>query len=571
MTPLLATILKVSLVAVAGLATTALLRHRSAAVRHWVLAATIFCALATPLLERMLPAWRVPASTRPSTSVAGSTTVTMTVTPVESLTAAPVAQAPHEPARPRWSGVLPIIWLTGTVLSLGVLLVGLLRLAWLASRARPVTEGPWSSIASAVAREYDVSRPVRVLQSDHASLLVTWGLTSPKVLIPSSALSWSDEQIRIVLRHELAHISRGDWIAQLAGEAVRAAYWFNPLLWFACTRLRVESELACDDEVLARGVAAGDYAAHLLEVARTLRAAPAPRLPAPAMARPSRLERRFDAMLNSGLTRTPATRGFRVWTAAAFFAATSLVAAAGQSGPSTLSGSVLDPTGAPVPDVTVSLVNKSTQARFEVKTDNSGRYEFVPLPADDYVLRAEEAGFKPTEDTVRLSGRPTRRDLTLALGSLMETITIVGEPGGGVPGGVRGGVPGGVAGGVPERARELVTSIDIDRARLRFALERDGCQSSPAGGRIRPPRKIKDVRPVYPENLLSAAVGGTVVLAATIGTDGTVTNIDVVKSVHPDLDAAAIDAVRQWQFDGTLLNCKPTEVSMTVSLNFSAR
>jgi TonB family protein len=565
MTVLLATIIKVSLVTAAGLTATALLRRRSAAVRHWVLAATVFCALATPFLERTLPAWRVPVATRKATATTGSTVVTITVTPGEFLPLAPGGQTPQPSAESAGFGVLPIAWLVGTVVSLGILLVGLVRLAWLASRARAITDGPWASVASAVAREYGVRRPVRVLQSDHAALLVTWGLTAPKVLISSSALAWSDEQIRIVLRHELAHISRGDWIAQLAGEVLRAAYWFNPLLWFACTRLRVESELACDDEVLARGVSAGDYAAHLLEVARTLRRAP--RLPAPAMARPSRLERRFDAMLNNGVTRTPATRAFRVWTAAAFFGATCLVSAAGQSGRSTLSGSVIDPTGAPVPGVAVSLWNTAAQAKFEVKTDNSGRYEFVPLPAGEYVLRAEVMGFKKAEDTVRLDGKATRHDLTLALGSLTESITIVGEPGGvvgGVPRGVAGGIPGGVRGGV-------ATSVDVDGARRRFEREMDACQASTTGGRIRPPKKIKDVRPVYPENLMPAGVAGTVILTATIGADGTVGNIEVLRSVHPEIDASAIEAVRQWQFDGTLLNCKPTEVSMTVSLNFSTK
>ena len=53
-------------------------------------------------------------------------------------------------------------------------------------------------------------------------------------------------------------------------------------------------------------------------------------------------------------------------------------------------------------------------------------------------------------------------------------------------------------------------------------------------------------------------------LKATIATDGTVRDAQVVKSVHPDLDNAAIDAVRQWIFDGTLLNCAPTEVTMNV-------
>jgi beta-lactamase regulating signal transducer with metallopeptidase domain len=52
-----------------------------------------------------------------------------------------------------------------------------------------------------------------------------------------------------------------------------------------CTRLRQESEHACDDAVLASGVDATDYATHLLDLARTLNAARRLNVPAPAMAR----------------------------------------------------------------------------------------------------------------------------------------------------------------------------------------------------------------------------------------------------------------------------------------------
>ena len=56
--------IKVSLVLLAGLAATAVLRRRSAAVRHWVLAATIACAAATPALELVVPSWHLPLDPR---------------------------------------------------------------------------------------------------------------------------------------------------------------------------------------------------------------------------------------------------------------------------------------------------------------------------------------------------------------------------------------------------------------------------------------------------------------------------------------------------------------------------
>jgi TonB family protein len=553
--------IKVSIVMLLGLGVARLLARQSAAVRHWVLATTILCAMVVPVIGPIVPAWPMPSSAfRPAPATVqppvAAPRPTGALPGVFELVEEVDARAVTTASWPSAGVVAVRAWIVGAGLSFVMLLTGVARLAWIAWRSERLSSGAWPRIVGEIEREYGLRRPVRLLRTDHASLLVTWGLLQPKVLIPHAAEHWPDERIRIVLRHELAHIKRGDWIVQIAGEVLRSAYWFNPLLWLVCSRLREESEQACDDEVLTGGVAAPDYAAHLLDVARTLKLESAPRLPAPAIARSSRLERRFRAMLNAHLIRTPTTRPFRFITAGALLSATVIVAAA-QTGPSTLSGSVLDASGAPVPGASVVLTNKTTEARFEVKTDDRGQFQFVPLPADSYAIEAQLPGFKKATADVQLSGPSVRRDLMLELGSLTETVSITGGP---------ANIGFQVS---PDRSAPKPIEQDLDRAALRRDLE--ACTPSGMGGRIRPPRKIRDVRPTYPENLQALGIGGTVQLGATIGADGTIKDLQVIKSVHPDLDAAAIDAVRQWQFDGTLLNCVPSEVSMTVSLNFSAK
>ena len=74
---------------------------------------------------------------------------------------------------------------------------------------------------------------------------------------------------------------------------------------------------------------------------------------------------------------------------------------------------------------------------------------------------------------------------------------------------------------------------------------------------------MKDVAPGYP------GVNGNVQLLATIGTDGSVTDVSVVKADRPELVPSAVDAVRQWEFTSTLLNCVPIDVQMNVSVSFS--
>ena len=88
------------------------------------------------------------------------------------------------------------------------------------------------------------------------------------------------------------------------------------------------------------------------------------------------------------------------------------------------------------------------------------------------------------------------------------------------------------------------------------------------GGDIREPRKVVDVRPVYPPLAQAGRVEGTVVLEAVINERGTIERIKVLRSV-PLLDAAAVDAVRQWRYTPTLLNGVPVGVLMTIYITFS--
>ena len=87
------------------------------------------------------------------------------------------------------------------------------------------------------------------------------------------------------------------------------------------------------------------------------------------------------------------------------------------------------------------------------------------------------------------------------------------------------------------------------------------------GGSIPEPRKLKNVLPVYPPMAKQARVQGVVILECTIGVDGQVKDVKVLRGVQL-LDAAAVDAVRQWVYTPTLLNGVPVPVIMTVTVNF---
>ena len=90
------------------------------------------------------------------------------------------------------------------------------------------------------------------------------------------------------------------------------------------------------------------------------------------------------------------------------------------------------------------------------------------------------------------------------------------------------------------------------------------------GGNIKPPTKVKDVRPVYPPDAVAARVQGVVIIEATIGPDGKVQSTRVLRSV-PQLEQPALDAVRQWEYNPTMLNGVAVPVIMTVTVNFSLK
>ncbi|HKB14182.1 MAG TPA: M56 family metallopeptidase [Vicinamibacterales bacterium] len=555
--------LKSSLIAAAALAVTALLRTQSAAVRHWILAMSVACLAALPLLAAVVPAWRLPLTTSapPREAALSSPTVSVTIMP-QSAGRSSNDEGRGQTRRERAGAISPSrmmllpLWLAGAAISGAALIAGMIRLRAIRARARPLDTGSWPRLMQQIARTAGVRRRVVLLQSDDPALLVTWGWLRPTIVLPFAARNWDDDRARIVLHHELAHIRRADWLVQMVAQAVLALNWFNPVVWLACRRLQRESEHACDDAVLRAGVDPTDYASHLLEMARTL-ARRRRVLPAPAMARASTLEGRIESMLNARLDRRPLSQSARLTTAVVVIALTASLAAVAAQRYSSFSGTLTDQTNAVLPNVAVTLTNKSTGAKYEVRSDRTGHFEFVGLPDGEFALAADDPGFAPLRDALTIAGRDLERTIQMQLGSLMETIRVTNGPS---------------PWGAPNADRRAEYRERAQRQRQEII---DRCAASGGagaiGGNIKQPMKVVDVKPSYPEQLGAAHVGGLITLDAVIGTDGTVSNVSVVSGADPELDAAAIEAVRQWEFSTTFLNCTPVDVHMTVKVNFVAQ
>ncbi len=586
--------IKVTCILAIGLAGTIALRRRSAALRHRVLAATIVCAALMPLAEAVAPVWQLPFLPMPGPRLA-PTLALGDALGREAAAAAGTAEASAS-STPAILSVLRGAWAIGIGLSLLLLAAGIARLLVVAFRARPIADGRWMATATALSERIGLKRAPAILQTSHPMLLFTWGLRQPKILLPRGAGTWSDERIRIVLGHELAHVRRGDWAVQLLGEAVRCAYWYNPLVWIACWRLRLESEHACDDAVLHLGVPAPDYASQLLDLARLFRRSRRSFFPAPAMARPSDLERRVRVMLNSRIDRSPV--GFRSgWLVAlALLALTVPIAGLSLSERGTLPAGtpprtgdvvlpiapdapappagashsaaaapgpladlrpqagaqagfaiiVTDELGRTVPQATVSLSNEAAGLHPELRTFQNGEASASGLPAGEYQLRVTKPGFKTLRMNVKLQpGKTTTSRATLQLGMLTETIVVSGQA----------GAPG-------------METLAPQARRVGAAPSEDPCSQSTEGGCVTPPRKLVEAKPIYPARLVEAGTSGTVVIDAKVLTDGSVGSLQPAQGANPDLADAAMQAIRLWQFSPVRLNGVPMEVQLAVTVKF---
>lgn len=548
---------KVSIIVLLAFAAAQLLQRRSAAVRHWVLAAAIACAAASPLLALMAPSWHIDLGTgssvqradlpvsRPAPSNSSQAMLPPPGESVETVASVQDERTVLDQAITVADLLFPI-WVTGVVAGLCVLLIGFARLVWIESRSAPVLDGKWPDIAADIARRYRLVRPPLLLQSDHPALLATWGLRRSKVILPAAAPAWTEDRIRLVLGHELAHVRRSDWFVQIAAELVRTIYWFNPILWIGCRRLRQESEQACDDAVLQMGIEGPAYATHLLDLARTFRAHRRMWFPAPAIARPSSLERRVRAMLNTQVNRDPVTPFAGIAVIVAFLGITVSIAgyeAVAQARFATVSGTIIDQQGGLLSNATVVLSNVATKAKHEVRTDQTGYFELVGLPAGHYTLEARFMGFEPFRVDLSVGvGESLQRNITLHIGAVQETITVRSQGG---------------------------SNVQASRAPRAANRPRFGpCGNPGEGGCISPPLKVKDVRPTYPSSVAESGVRGVVALEGVIGTDGRMKDLRVVSSPHPDLDRLALEAVGQWEFEPTTLNGRVVETRINTGVYF---
>ena len=511
---------KASVILAAALAAAWALRHREAALRHFVWTAALGALLILPVLIAMAPQW--------GWRVVPEQEAALTVTPTTASAAAVVSHGPAmrpAPVRPYW---LPVAWAVGFLIVAVRSTLGAVRSARMVGRAAPLTvDAP------------EIGSGVRLLESREAPMPLAWGIRRPAVVLPVEARDWPADRLRTVVLHEWMHILRRDLLAQAVGQAACCLFWFHPLAWVAARQLRRERERACDDAVLLRGIAAHDYAGHLVELVRAMAARKQQWASAAGMAERSDLEARVRALLDRRRARQPLSRRAALTVsiaAAAMLLPLAALTTYAQATRGVLAGVVQDPSGARVPGATIIARNLDGSNQETMRADAAGQYRFDAIPPGHYELSVQSRGFATANvPALVTAGAVARVDASLEVGSILEDVTVTAQG----------------------TAAALTTPPAANPQRIRI------------GGMVQAAQLIKQQRPVYPADARQEGVTGIVMIKGVVSKTGDLLSPKVINAgVDPRLAKAALDAAGQWKYEPARLNGEPVEVLTTIRLAF---
>lgn len=174
--------------------------------------------------------------------------------------------------------VLAALWGLGVLVKVIFSLIGAIRLRGIVRRATSLSDSPVGDMARTLGVELGISRSPRVVASSEVTSPLVVGMLHPTVVVSSAfGNDLTQDELRLALLHELAHIRRRDLLRGIVPMVAEMLFFFLPPAWFAYREWVTEREAACDEAVLRHsGVPVATYAGLLLRlVTRDSRAMPA--------------------------------------------------------------------------------------------------------------------------------------------------------------------------------------------------------------------------------------------------------------------------------------------------------
>ena len=593
---LIAWSLQVLLVAAIGLALPGVLRLDAPTVRYAYWRVLLAICFVLPFVQ---PRRTVTAVLTGGVSATG--TVSVTTTPIAVAGAAAVLN---------WLYVVLVVIAVGVAVRVAWIAFGLMHLQRLRRAGEPAGIPDYDELERLISARAELRFVPGIKQP------VTFGIRPAVVLLPAIVGEQPADVQRAILAHELFHVQRHDWAWLLVEEVVRAAFWFHPAVWWLVSRIQLTREEVVDEMALLVARRRSTYVQALLAFADT-----PPFTPAAAFARRRHLFRRIAliskeaAMSSKRVIASCAVMASVVaaggWYAVAAFPLRQSVPHASQELESKIALAPERQAKTPTPENPVprrvsyvapsyppeaaaqklggfvavqavlaadGSIAEATVTRLTLRSSASDQFQasFNNVTAADIERFVEKAPAGANQDRAAMAAAikalmQSARDAVLAWryeppyrAPLVFTVTVNFAPEGKVRGGAPppppppppAGVPGGTVSHMTEPPPPPPPPPAFDGPALRV------------GKGIRPPTKTYDVKPVYPPVAADARVQGVVILEIRIDEEGHVSDARILRSI-PLLNAAALEAVQQWEFTPTLMNGKRVPVIMTTTVNFT--
>ncbi len=236
-----------------------LMRRSTAANRSIIVQFSFLALLLLPLISILTPGWTFTLS-NPNWQSIIPTVNSSAVQMVNAIETTPIS--------------IPLtfwvasIWFGGFLFGITKIMIGIILSHIILKNSSQINNSYIESITNQIINKLQIKRTVHVVLSKHVSIPITTGLFHQYVILPHTAINWTNNEIKMALVHEMAHIKRMDIFWILISSVVGAIYWFNPLVWICRKQLILDAEKASDNFVLNAGTDPFSYAEHLLMTAR---------------------------------------------------------------------------------------------------------------------------------------------------------------------------------------------------------------------------------------------------------------------------------------------------------------
>ena len=398
------------------------------------------------------------------------------------------------------------------------------RLSWLLRNAA-IPLADCSDVLAKLCRRFGISRRIRLLGSMAIDTPMLVGWLRPVILLPISMLSgFTPQQIELIIAHELGHVRRWDYLANLLQVVIETVLFYHPLVHWVSRDVRDARESCCDDLVLA--LAEGSpvvYASALAELEQ-LRHDGALAAPALAATGGVLLERIRRIVGSQSVLYDPLPRSGG-WPIVLLAAVGMLAALRLHAPPPSSSPGLLTLPGT----ISSSVATVSSMGAAERALD--------PPPAVAPSAMPMPGAAPPTARVAAASDLPPAR--AAATAPVEETqIPLVPI--------VRPKITLAAIAPPSPRANDIREHIAAMPALALPATVSDSAVSTPSM-----PIALQRVQPDYPQREKIRGVTGKVELQFGIDSDGNVRDVSVVQSTPEHVfDHVSIAALKQWRFGG---------------------